>query len=386
MIVDFFLLMWLLGVTVPVYWALPVDWYRARLGILIAVSAVLIASLSPLILLGIAFYAAVLAGFAAAFDHGVPLRRLRPLCWFIFAPLAFLEFIPPAWLVGGLMGQRAVEIPLLVGLTYTGISYTAIRCFIMVREHFEKKGPTLLQAIAAFLFFGHLVAGPISGAQPWRHISTRFGWDDLTIALSRIMWGAALFFVVQEIVRDFDIALLLTLPEDHRAIKWAEIYRSFLALYIDFTGYTEMAIGTALLFGVRLPENFRWPLRATSIQDFWQRWHLSLGRFISTYLFNAVVREVGRPGLAIFMSFTAVGLWHQLALPYLLWGVGHGAALAANMYLRKRYLNRPMPTTAAWTLSVLGCAFTMTYVSLLSAIANSEDIRAAFALLGDLFL
>lgn len=385
MIVDFFLLMWILGVTVPVYWALPRDWTRVRLGIIIGISTILVASLNPLILIGIGFYAAVFSAFVIAFERGVSLQRLRPLCWTIFIPLGFLEFIPPAWLVAGFMGERAAQIPLLVGLTYMGLSYTAIRCFIMVREHFEKKGPTALQAVSAFLFFGHLAAGPISGTQPWRQIAKQLDTEDLAIALSRIMWGAALFFVVQEIVRDFDTASFLGLSESHRAVAWAEIYRSFLALYIDFTGYSEIAIGTALLFGVRLPENFRWPLLATSIQKFWTRWHLSLGRFINIYLFNAVVREVGKPGLAIFLSFVAVGLWHQLSVPYLLWGLGHGAALWANMFLRKRYLHRSMPKLATFSLTLLGWAFTMTYVALLSTIANAENMEAVWGLIGDLF-
>lgn len=386
MIVDFFLLMWILGIAVPIYWSIPAAWMGARLGLLITVSALIIAALNPLILMGIAFYALVLAGFVTAFQRGIPVKKLRPLSWFIFAPLALLDFIPSTFWVAGFMGQRAAEIPLLVGLTYTGLSYTAIRCFIMAREHFEKKGPTGLQAVLAFIFFGHLVAGPISGAQPWRNMAPQLKGNDVVTALCRIFWGAALFFVIQEWVRGVDAADVMGLPEGHRAILWAEMYQSFLALYIDFAGYTEIAIGSALLFGVTLPENFRWPLRATSIQEFWQRWHLSLGRFISTYLFNAVVREVGKPGLAIFLSFTAVGLWHQLSLPYFLWGLGHGAALAANMWLRKRYLSKPKPAMVSVVLKTVGWVFTMSYVALLSAIGNSADLYAVMRLIGDMFL
>lgn len=385
MIIDFFLLMWVLGVTVPIYWCLPVTWNGTRFAVLIAISALIIASLNPLILLGIVFYALVLLGFVMAFERGVTVKRLRPWTWFIFAPLALLDFIPPTLWVSGFMGQRAAEIPLLVGLTYTGLSYTAIRCFIMVREHFEKKGPTVLQAITAFLFFGHLVAGPISGAQPWRNIATRLSGENLVLALCRIFWGAALFFVIQEWVSSVDVAAIMNLPEDHRAVLWVQVYQNFLALYIDFAGYTEVAIGTALLFGVTLPENFRWPLRATSIQEFWQRWHLSLGRFINTYLFSAIVRELGKPSLAIFLSFIAVGLWHQLSLPYFLWGLGHGAALAGNMWLRKRYLSKPKPAAVTVGLKAVGWVFTMSYVALLSAIGNSEDLQMVAQLLGRLF-
>ena len=97
-----------------------------------------------------------------------------------------------------------------------------------------------------------------------------------------------------------------------------------------------------LLFNLRLSENFRFPLIAHSIQNFWQRWHLTLAAFVSTYVFKPLVRCTGRPALAIFGDFTLVGLWHEVSLGYLLWGLGHGSALALTLAYRERMRGRAL--------------------------------------------
>lgn len=385
MITDFFLLLWVLGISTPIYWLVPAHWHGLRLSILITLSALFLLALSPLIFLSLLFFALVLWAFIFALQLGVKLKHLRSLSWMIFAPLLLVDFIPPDVWVSLIMGPAASEDAVLVGMTYLGISYTAIRCFIMVREQLDGRGPTVFEALAAFLFFGHFVAGPISGAAPWKSLANRLSGRDLSIGLARIFWGAAIFFVLQSFVGQIDPTRHLGFNAEGRATAWFEVYRNFLMLYLDFAGYSEIAIGSAMLYGVKLPENFRWPLRATSIQEFWQRWHLSLGRFIGTYLFNPLVRNLGKPSLAIFLAFTAVGIWHQFSITYFIWGVGHGAALAANMILRKRYPIARRPPSIRWLSIPIGWTFTMSYVALLSAIANSTGLVEAGLLVGELF-
>ena len=155
------------------------------------------------------------------------------------------------------------------------------------------------------------------------------------------------------------------------ALAWFSVYRSFLTLYVDFYGYCEIAIGVGLLFGIRVPENFRAPLISRSMQEFWQRWHLTLGAFVSTYLFKPLVRSWGQTAAAIFISFALIGLWHQFTWTYLIWGMGHGAGLAFNMILNKRYGDREFTPLQRTALGGVGWAVTMTWVALLSTIANS---------------
>ncbi len=377
--------MWLLAVTVPVYWVLPATRPDLRLVLICAVSFFLLWVLSPLILLTVLLYTAFLSLFAMLARAGVAHRNLKRCSWLVFLPLVLFDQVPTDWMLGSLFGPVWAGQPLIVGFALLGVSYTAIRCFIMIRESLEPDGPTILEAITAFLFFGTFVAGPITGARPYRHIAPTLTGEAGLLALSRIGWGAALFLVVKPWVADVDLPATFAVARNSEAAAWLQMYREFLVLYIDFTGYTDIAIGCGLLFGVKLPENFNWPLRATSIQEFWRRWHMSLGAFIGTYLFKPLVRETGKPTLAIFLAFAAVGLWHAVSINYFIWGVGHGAALAGYMIMRKSFRFDELRGPATYALKSAGWAFTMTYVAFLSSVANSSSYAEILALISSLF-
>ena len=143
-----------------------------------------------------------------------------------------------------------------------------------------------------------------------------------------------------------------------------------LQLYFDFSGYTDMALGLALMFGVRLPENFRSPYRATSIQDFWRRWHITLSFFLRDYLYipfggsrHGLPRQVG----ALLATMTLGGLWHGAGLTFVAWGVIHGAALALHVLWRRANLALP-----DW----LGWACTFTFVALAWVPFRAPDFAA----------
>src|SRR5262249_21381819 len=96
------------------------------------------------------------------------------------------------------------------------------------------------------------------------------------------------------------------------------------ALYLDFSGYTEMARGSAKLFGIELSQNFRWPLSVTNPADFWRRWHLTLTGCSRDYVFEPLS---GRPVLALLITAGLVGLWHGAAWRFALWGLVNGSVL-----------------------------------------------------------
>jgi alginate O-acetyltransferase complex protein AlgI len=110
-------------------------------------------------------------------------------------------------------------------------------------------------------------------------------------------------------------------------------------IYFDFSGYTDMARGTARLFGIALTENFDGPYRATSIADFWRRWHISFSRWILDYIFKPLQlawRHQGRAGtaLALIVTFLVSGLWHGATWGFIAWGLLHGLYLAASTFYR----------------------------------------------------
>jgi alginate O-acetyltransferase complex protein AlgI len=125
-------------------------------------------------------------------------------------------------------------------------------------------------------------------------------------------------------------------------------------IYFDFSGYTDMAIGIALLLGIVLPQNFDAPYRATSLRDFWQRWHMTLSRFLRDYLY--VPLGGNRNGLSIqicsiFITMALGGLWHGAGLTFLTWGIAHGTALGIGVLWRSTEIK--MPAYVAWTLTFI---------------------------------
>lgn len=385
MIADFFFIIWAVLIAVPIYWAIPVRWGLARIGLLSLVSLTLIAMLSPVALLALAGFLGLIAIFRIAQHNGVDAETLKLASWFVFAPLLLFEFVPGKVAVQVVLGAEWLELPTMSVLAFAGTSYMAIRSFIIIRENLAERGPNFFEAFTTLSFFGSFLAGPISGSQPYRERKSAPEFSDITMGFARIGWGGALFLYFKPLIASLDPAVALGIDAAGITAAWLETFQHFIVLYIDFTGYTDIAIGLAMLFGIRLPENFNFPLRSTSMQEFWQRWHMSLGAFIGTYLFKPLVRHFGKPPLAIFVAFCAVGLWHEIAPAYFLWGVGHGAALAANMKLKKALPTSSWPTYARTAQKVLGWCFVMTYVSLLSAFATSPSLSAALALMARLF-
>src|SRR5215212_5102116 len=124
-------------------------------------------------------------------------------------------------------------------------------------------------------------------------------------------------------------------------------------IYFDFSGYTDMALGIALMFGIVLPQNFDRPYRAVSLRDFWRRWHMTLSRFLRDYLY--IPLGGNRRGLptqiwALFATMALGGLWHGAGLTFVAWGVLHGLGLGAGLLWRRA--NLAMPTAAGWALTM----------------------------------
>jgi alginate O-acetyltransferase complex protein AlgI len=130
---------------------------------------------------------------------------------------------------------------------------------------------------------------------------------------------------------------------------WIATLAYALQIYFDFSGYSDMAIGLALMFGIRLPANFRSPYKACSIVEFWRRWHITLSRFLRDYLY--IPLGGNRAGAMrryanIMITMLLGGLWHGASWTFVAWGAVHGICLVANQLWRVTYANRPALTAA----------------------------------------
>ena len=124
------------------------------------------------------------------------------------------------------------------------------------------------------------------------------------------------------------------------------VYAYAIQIYADFSGYTDIAIGCALLLGFRFPQNFDQPYRALSIQDFWRRWHMTLSRWLRDYLYIPLGGNRGSKGFVyrnLFLTMLLGGLWHGAAWTFVVWGALHGGYLVAERVVKERWQPRGYP-------------------------------------------
>jgi alginate O-acetyltransferase complex protein AlgI len=214
-------------------------------------------------------------------------------------------------------------------------------------------------------FFPQAIAGPLAR---WSEVMHQFGRQVYAPGWQRQFCLGATFIAMglfEKIVLGDRIGRLLDpiyaqarlglVPDGE---SWVALSFGFQILY-DFAGYSDIAIGLGLLFGVQLPFNFNAPFRSTSIQDFWQRWHMTLMLFLRDYLFHplANARILPRRLLAVqyfaalLLTMALCGLWHGASWTFVLWGTMHGVALVICS-LWRRYGPR-LPWLLGWLLTVV---------------------------------
>jgi alginate O-acetyltransferase complex protein AlgI len=264
-----------------------------------------------------------------------------------------------------------ISIPPMNIVLPIGISFFSFQLISYLVDRMRGDAPLYpFRPFALFiLLYPHLIAGPIV-----RHneLIPQFELDPLRDgALGRIGRGLAIFtmgFAKKVLLADalaptvdklFDAAKLHALDLGE---AWTAILGFAFQLFLDFSAYTEMAIGSALIFGLLLPENFRRPYLASSIADFWRRWHITLSNFIRDYLFvplgssrAGVLRYIprGRPRAmaAILVSMSLCGLWHGAGWTYVAWGLWHGVGLVVCATWQR--VGRPLPNPVGWALTML---------------------------------
>jgi alginate O-acetyltransferase complex protein AlgI len=190
-------------------------------------------------------------------------------------------------------------------------------------------------------FFPHLIAGPIihhSEMMPqFAEARTyRFDWTNLAVGLAIFSAGLFKKVVIADALsghasKVFEAAAGST--PLHPGDAWAGVLSYTFQIYFDFSGYSDMAIGLARVFGITLPLNFNSPYRAVNIVEFWRRWHMTLSRFLRDYLYIPLGgSRQGRVRRYVNLILTMVigGLWHGAAWTFVLWGLFHGVCLAVN--------------------------------------------------------
>ena len=224
-----------------------------------------------------------------------------------------------------------LQITLPVGIsffTFQALSYT-----IDVYRRRQDRAP-LLDFAVYLAFFPQLVAGPIvrsSEFLPQLHGDKDPKKVDAARAFSMIAGGLFKKVIVANTLASAIVDPVFATPSQFSALEvLAGIYGYAIQIYADFSGYTDIAIGVALLMGFKFPENFNSPYAAVSIQDFWRRWHMTLSRWLRDYLYIPLGGNRGSRLATyrnLFLTMLLGGLWHGAAWTFVIWGAYHGALL-----------------------------------------------------------
>lgn len=250
-----------------------------------------------------------------------------------------------------------VAVALPIGISF--FTFQALSYIVDVyRRTFEPR--TLMEFAVYLSFFPHVVSGPIVRAAEFlpqlreRHDPRRV---DASRAFFLIFMGLFKKVVIANFLGSNLVDIVFANPKQHGSLEvLVSVYAYAIQIYADFSGYTDMAIGLALLLGFRFPQNFDGPYTATSLQDFWSRWHMTLSRWLRDYLYIPLGgnrRGRWQTYRNIMITFLLGGLWHGASWTFVVWGGIHGGFLSYEHWRRsgRGAHSRPLADTLTrrWT-------------------------------------
>ncbi len=321
---------------------------------------------------------------------------------YLFALLWFVHDI-------GWWSSKPESIILPLGISF--FTFTQIGYLVDCRQdRVSERG--FINYVLFVTFFPHLIAGPILHhreimPQFARTETYRFSWVNLSVGLTLFAVGLAKKVLLADTLAPSVELSFSQLQQIPLLQAWAAALGYSMQLYFDFSGYCDMAIGIAILFGIRLPLNFNSPYQSLNIIDFWQRWHITLTRYVTLLIYNPlalwVARSRQRAGLSIgrraavtptgfltliafptFVTILIAGIWHGAALTFVMYGLLHAVYLIINhawRLFRRPLVARAIPPRAnGWSVT---WRWALTYSSVLLAqiIFRSPNVLDAMSLI-----
>jgi alginate O-acetyltransferase complex protein AlgI len=314
------------------------------------------------------------------------------LCWFKYSNF-FLRSLEEAAEVFGLtLSLPVLKILLPVGISF--YTFEAINYTVDVYRGKARAERNLAHFMLFILFFPHLVAGPIVRARDFLPLVSRrkrWSWLRASVGVRLIVLGMLKKLAVADRMALYVDPVFADPSAFGTAALWLATIAYALQVYCDFSGYSDMALGLAHLFGYHLALNFNMPFLAANFADFWRRWHMSLSSWIRDYLFIPLGGSRGSRWQTyrnILVTMTLCGLWHGANWNYVLWGFLNGALLVIHSMFRPWCEQRPRLRDAL--LSAPGTAFrvalTFTCFCLTLAVFRSPGLVAAGETLSRLFV
>ena len=240
-----------------------------------------------------------------------------------------------------------------------GISFIIFSAVSYLVDIYRGDAPAgdLLDAAVFLTFFPKVISGPIV---LWKEFdgkikNARPNTELFFNGINRVCIGFAKKTILADIFGSFVNEVLQNMNVGiDTASAWIMMLFFFFEIYFDFSGYSDIAVGISGIVGVEIGENFRFPYLATSVTDFWKRWHISLGNWFKEYVYIPLGgnrRSKPRTALNLFIVFLITGIWHGAGLLYLLWGCMHGIIRVAEYLLHGSKLYQRIPAVIKWAFT-----------------------------------
>jgi len=250
-----------------------------------------------------------------------------------------------------------IEVALPIAISF--LTFHALSYIIDVYGRKIKPTNSLIDILFYISFFPHLIAGPIVRARAFLEQTVRKSNPrDIALGLCVFLIVGGLFkkvIIANYLATDFVDGVFRSPEAFSRLDLLLGMYAYALQIYCDFSAYTDIAIGVAMLLGYRFPENFNQPYRALSVQDFWRRWHITLSNWLRDYLYIPLGGSRGSRFATyrnIMITMGLGGLWHGANFNFVIWGLLHGAALVLERMLGSAEgKRRRVPAALAWFIT-----------------------------------
>lgn len=243
--------------------------------------------------------------------------------------------------------------------TFQTLSYT-----IDIYNRKTEPAQSVLTFFTFVAFFPQLVAGPIERARnliPQFEMKREFSFSQGTSGLKLILWGLFKKMVIADQLAEI-VNAVYAAPDNFNG--WGIVIATFLfgfQIYCDFSGYSDIAIGTARLFGIKLMTNFRTPYFSTSFREFWRRWHISLSTWFRDYVYIPLGGNRGgsfKWTRNIIITFVISGLWHGASVTFLIWGGIHGVLFVIEQFTSTIFkINSKLKNLAGFVITFMSVNF-----------------------------
>ena len=361
------------------FWGTPPTYSKLRAGVLIFFSTIFLFSIAPYSIIGVIGITFYLVALSYMWNASVGSSFILYLSY-----ITLIIAFSLVRLYSGTLG-------LLMTL---GLTFSLLRAVVLIFQSHKKKQPLgVIDSLLYMLFFPTYSIGPIEriGTVSIKSLKTNAAFipENFIYGIIRLILGIFKVTYVSGLISPWieQMEKLVFLPNYNEGVVYILLYSliKLLFVYINFSGFSDVAIGSGRMFGIKIMENFNSPFLATNIIDFWQRWHMSLGVWIRNHLYMPLIRNTGKIYRSIFIAFIAVGLWHDYTINYLVWGVGHGAALALTQRYKRSRKTKSIGNIFIVKLSnIITCILTIIYVAILSTFANCGSLEKGLIYLSNL--